>query len=112
MPAENSQNRTRYVVHYRDITMQKNLQKNLAHADKLAAIGKLAGGVAHEINSPLAGILAFTQVLLSEIEKGTPHREDLEQIEIATRKCKEIVENLLSFARQETKIGEKAGPCD
>lgn len=98
---------TRYVIHYRDITIQKNLQKSLSHSDKLAAIGKLAGGVAHEINSPLAAILAFTQILLSEIDREAPHRTDLEQIEIAARKCKEIVENLLSFSRHEKKIEEK-----
>ncbi len=98
---------SRYVIHYRDITVQKNLQKSLSYSDKLVAIGKLAGGVAHEINSPLAAILAFTQILLSEIDRGSSHREDLEQIEIAARKCKEIVENLLSFARHETKIEVK-----
>ena len=107
MSSKEGNQHPRYVIHYRDITVQKNLQKSLSHSDKLAAIGKLAGGVAHEINSPLAAILAFTQILLSEIEQGTPHREDLEQIEIAARKCKEIVENLLSFARHETKIEEK-----
>ncbi|WP_148697925.1 ATP-binding protein [Silvanigrella aquatica] len=97
----------RYVIHYRDITVEKKLEKSLSHSDKLAAIGKLAGGVAHEINSPLAAILAFTQIILTEIEKDSPHRNDLEQIQLATRKCKEIVENLLSFARHETKIVEK-----
>ncbi|WP_397601560.1 ATP-binding protein [Silvanigrella sp.] len=100
-------NNIRYVIHYRDITLQTQLQKRLAHADKLAAIGKLASGVAHEINSPLAGILAFTQILMSEIDKKNRHREDLEQIESAAKKCKEIVDNLLSFARHETKIVEK-----
>lgn len=96
-----------YVIHYRDITLQTELQKSLAHADKLAAIGTLAGGVAHEINSPLAGILAFAQIVISEIDKTNPHREDLEQIEIAAKKCKEIVENLLNFARHEAKVEEK-----
>lgn len=95
---------SRYVIHYRNITLQKQLQNSLAHADKLAAIGKLAGGVAHEINSPLAGILAFTQIILSELEPTNKHKEDLEQIEIAAKKCKEIVENLLSFARQEGRL--------
>lgn len=94
----------RYVIHYRNITLQKQLQKSLAHADKLAAIGKLAGGIAHEINSPLAGVLAFTQIILSEIEPTNRHKEDLEQIEIGAKKCKEIVENLLSFARQDGKL--------
>ncbi len=103
----NEKNNLRYVVHYRDISDQKNLQKTLAHSDKLVAIGKLAGGVAHEINSPLAGVLAFTQIVLSEMNEENPHKEDLEQIEIAARKCKEIVENLLNFARLEAHVEVK-----
>jgi ABC-type branched-subunit amino acid transport system permease subunit len=50
------------VVHYRDVTELRQMQENLARSDKLAALGKLAGGVAHEINSPLAGVLAFAQM--------------------------------------------------
>ena len=107
MQSDKKNSNPRYVIHYRDITLQTQLQKRLAHADKLAAIGKLAGGVAHEINSPLAGILAFTQIIISEINKENPHWDDLEQIEMAAKKCKEIVENLLSFAHHETKIEEK-----
>ncbi|KAB8030006.1 sensor histidine kinase [Fluviispira multicolorata] len=107
VPPKDNSNLSRFVVHYRDISEQKNLQKTLAHSDKLVAIGKLAGGVAHEINSPLAGILAFTQIVLSEMTEDNPHKEDLEQIEIAARKCKEIVENLLNFARLEAQIEVK-----
>ncbi len=88
------------VVHYRDLTEQKMMQERLAQSDKLAALGKLAGGVAHEINSPLAGILAFSQMALKEMDDTNPHRSDLKEIEEAARKCKSIVENLLGFARQ------------
>jgi two-component system NtrC family sensor kinase len=88
------------VVHYRDLTEQKMLQERLAQSDKLAALGKLAGGVAHEINTPLAGILAFAQMALKEMDESNPHRSDLREIEDAAKKCKSIVENLLGFARQ------------
>ena len=91
----------RFVVHYRDVTEFVALQDSLSHADKLAALGKLAGGVAHEINSPLAGILAFTQMVLKEMPSEDPHRDDLIEIEDAAKKCKVIVENLLGFARQD-----------
>lgn len=107
MLSDTNSEATRFVIHYRDITVEDNLLKALSHTEKLAAIGKLAGGVAHEINSPLAAILAFSQVVLSEIEKNSPYRSDLEQIEIAAKKCKEIVENLLSFSRQENKMIEQ-----
>lgn len=89
-----------YVVHYRDVTDQIQIQETLAQAEKLAALGKLAGGIAHEINSPLAGILAFSQVLLSELSQEDPHRDDVLQIEDAAKRCKAIVENMLGFARQ------------
>jgi two-component system NtrC family sensor kinase len=90
------------VVHYRDISQQKALQESLARADKLAALGKLAGGVAHEINSPLAGIMAFAQMALREMSADDPHLEDMKEIEAAAQKCKVIVEGLLGFARQDS----------
>ncbi len=99
--AASDRDKQRFVVHYRDVTEFKSLQDSLAHADKLAALGKLAGGVAHEINSPLAGILAFAQMVLKELPEENPHRADLLEIEEAAKKCKVIVENLLGFARQE-----------
>jgi two-component system, NtrC family, sensor kinase len=90
------------VVQYRDVTLQKRLQESLAQADKLAALGKLTGGVAHELNSPLAGILAFAQMALKEMDDKNPHRSDLKEIEDATLKCKVIVEGMLGFARQDS----------
>jgi two-component system NtrC family sensor kinase len=89
------------VVHYRDVTQQRALQESLARADKLGALGKLAGGVAHEINSPLAGIMAFAQMALREMKPEDPHRDDMKEIEAAAQKCKVIVEGLLGFARQD-----------
>ncbi|MEY2987953.1 MAG: hypothetical protein RJB13_1474 [Pseudomonadota bacterium] len=96
-----SQGEKLVVVHYRDVTQQRALQESLARADKLAALGKLAGGVAHEINSPLAGILAFAQMAIREMDPNDAHLEDIREIEAAAQKCKVIVEGLLGFARQD-----------
>src|SRR5690606_22297270 len=63
--------------------------------------GLLAGGVAHEINNPLGGILIFSQMLLREMDKESPHYQDVVEIEAATQRCKAIVESLLDFARQQ-----------
>lgn len=85
---------------YRDRTEAKKMREQLAQQDKLASIGLLAGGIAHEINNPLGGILVFSQMLLRELPKGSPHHTDVVEIEAATQRCKAIVENLLDFARQ------------
>ena len=92
---------TFFVLHYRDITQQKALQAQLAHADKLAALGKMAGGIGHEINSPLSGILAFAQMALKEMDATNPHWQDMMEIEVAAQKCKKIVEGVLGYARQD-----------
>jgi PAS domain S-box-containing protein len=85
----------------RDITETKNLQRQLVNAEKLASLGTLAAGVAHEINNPLGVILGFCELLLRKTEKGTQQYEDLQTIERQGLLCKETVENLLSFARVE-----------
>ena len=85
---------------YRDRTDARRMQSQLLQSEKLASIGLLAGGIAHEINNPLGGILIFSQMLLREMDKLSPHYQDVVEIESATQRCKEIVERLLDFARQ------------
>jgi two-component system NtrC family sensor kinase len=88
----------------KDITQRKNMEQQLLQADKLASLGQLSAGVAHEINNPLGLILGFTQLLLKGESKGQQQVEDLKTIEKHTRNCKRIVEALLNFARRtETK---------
>jgi PAS domain S-box-containing protein len=85
----------------RDITETKNLQRQLVNTEKLASLGTLAAGVAHEINNPLGVILGFCELLLRKTDPGSQQHEDLKTIERQGLLCKETVENLLSFARAE-----------
>lgn len=88
------------VLHYRDVTGEKQLQRQLMQTDKMAAIGTLAGGIAHEINNPMGAILAYAQLALRELEESHPCHEYLKEIEEATLRCKKIVRDLLDFSRQ------------
>jgi PAS domain S-box-containing protein len=88
------------VVVMTDITDATLLQAKLAHSEKMATIGRLVSGVAHEVNNPLAAILGFTDLLLENPEMPASAREDLQIILHETQRTKDIVQDLLSFARQ------------
>ena len=84
----------------KDITLRKNMEQQLLQADKLASIGQLAAGVAHEINNPLGLILGYTQLLIRNSSDASQNLEDLRTIEKQARNCKVIVQALLNFARR------------
>src|SRR5256884_6187113 len=88
------------VVVMTDITDAVLLQAKLAHSEKMATIGRLVSGVAHEVNNPLAAILGFTDLLLENPEVPPSAQEDLKIILQETQRTKDIVQDLLSFARQ------------
>jgi len=84
----------------RNVTESQKLQQELIESEKHAAVGKLAAGVAHELNNPLTGILAFSESLLESAPEDSPVREDLEVIMRETFRCRQIVRDLLDFSRQ------------
>jgi two-component system NtrC family sensor kinase len=88
------------VCHYHDVTDERHMTRELASTERLAAIGRLAGGVAHEINNPLGTILAFTQIMQRQKVTDAEREEYLADIEQSTLRCKAIVESLLRFSRQ------------
>jgi two-component system, NtrC family, sensor kinase len=75
-------------------------QRQLYQSDKLASVGRLAAGVAHEINNPLTGVLTNSTYVLKRVPEGSEIREELEVIVRETKRCREIVKGLLDFARQ------------
>lgn len=89
------------IIHFliKDIEQRKLMQKQMAQADKLASIGELSSGIAHEINNPLGIILGYTQLLLRNENPESNRYEDLKTIEKHVKSCKAIVEDLLNFAR-------------
>lgn len=88
------------VVVMTDITDAALLQAKLRHTEKMAAIGQLVSGVAHEVNNPLTAIVGFTDLLLENPEVPEPAKNDLRLILQESLRTKVIVQNLLSFARQ------------
>lgn len=89
----------RYVLWLRDITQRKFIEQQLLHTDKLSSIGRLAAGIAHEINNPLGIILGYTQLLLRSEPPDSERYSDLKTIEKHVRMCKTIVGDLLKFSR-------------
>jgi two-component system NtrC family sensor kinase len=87
------------VVVWKDVTEEREVTRRLVQAEKMSAVGQLAGGVAHEINNPLGGILAFAQ-LMAQDERSESDCESLRLIQDAALRAKRIVESLLRFSRR------------
>jgi two-component system NtrC family sensor kinase len=98
-----------WIIVLEDITDRANLEEQLRLSEKMAAIGLLAAGVAHEVNTPLTGISSFTQMLLERSDPDDPRTQLLEKIERQTFRAAKIVNSLLNLARPSD--GE-AGPVD
>jgi PAS domain S-box-containing protein len=87
------------VVVIQDISQQRRMEASLQEQERLASLGLLAAGVAHEVNTPLTGISSYAQLLLDDLPAEHPHRRLLEKMERQTFRASQIVNNLLDFAR-------------
>jgi len=85
-------------IEERDRQLTDLADRTILKSEKLASIGRMASGIAHEINNPLTGVLTYSSLLLEDM-KGTPYEEDLKVIRDETLRCRGIVRGILDFAR-------------
>jgi PAS domain S-box-containing protein len=100
-----------WILAFEDVTTRAHLEEQLQIADKMASIGLLAAGVAHEVNTPLTGISSYTQMLLERADPDAPDTKILEKIERQTFRAAKIVNGLLTLARGGHAVQER-GPID
>jgi two-component system, cell cycle sensor histidine kinase and response regulator CckA len=93
-------------VIYEDITERTRLEAQLQRAQKMEAIGTLAGGVAHDLNNVLSGIVSYPELLLLEIPKDSPLRKPILTIQKSGKKAANIVQDLLTLARRGVVVTE------
>ena len=85
---------------FTDLREKRELEKQLLRTEKLSSLGKLAAGIAHEINQPLTGVLTFSHLLLKKFKDDEATRLDLEVIVRETTRIKKIVQGILDFGRE------------
>ncbi|HKY23141.1 MAG TPA: ATP-binding protein [Vicinamibacterales bacterium] len=100
------------IIIVEDVTERVHLEEQLQISDKMASVGLLAAGVAHEVNTPLTGISSFTQMLLSDADPDDPKTRMLEKIEQQTFRAARIVNGLLNLSRSSGSNPEETAPVD
>ncbi len=86
---------------FRDVTERKRVEEHLRRAERMQAAGKLAGGVAHEVNNMMTGVIGFSEFLLRSLAEGDDRRADVEEIIKAGSRAADVTRQLLAFTRQQ-----------
>jgi two-component system cell cycle sensor histidine kinase/response regulator CckA len=86
---------------YRDVTERKRVEDHLRRAERMQAAGRLAGGVAHEVNNMMTGVIGFSEFLLRSLPSGDPRRADVQEIIKAGTRAADVTRQLLAFTRQQ-----------
>jgi two-component system cell cycle sensor histidine kinase/response regulator CckA len=89
------------IIHVQDVTQHHTLEMEMAHAQKMQAVGQLAGGIAHDFNNLLTAILGFCDLLLGRHPDPDPSHEDVLQIRTNTQRASNLVRQLLAFSRKQ-----------
>ena len=98
--------RMEFIEIIKDITEQKRLQEDLVRTEKMAGIGAMAAGIAHELNNPLAGIAGTAEIILSELDDTSPLREYAEDILTYSMNAADVIKELSVYTRKETETSE------
>ncbi len=88
------------IVIFRDVTEESRLEKHALESSKMAELGIIGSSIAHELNNPLGGMLNFLQLMKMDLKKEDSIYNDVMEMEMAAKRCKDIVESLLGFARK------------
>ena len=104
--------RPAFIISVRDLSERKALEKKLMHAQKLEAMGTLAGGVAHDLNNILGGLVSYPELLLLQLPGDSPLRKSILTIQKSGEKAAAVVQDLLTLARRNVVVTEVVDPND
>ncbi|MBT1073002.1 ATP-binding response regulator [Pelotalea chapellei] len=89
-----------YVIIQRDVTNELRMERELRHSQKMEAIGTLAGGIAHDFNNILTAVIGYTEMAQLKLPKDNPAARDLERVQEASSRARDLVKRILTFSRQ------------
>jgi two-component system NtrC family sensor kinase len=96
------------VLQYQDVSAVRKLEEQLLQSEKMAALGLFASGIAHDINNPLSGVLAFAQLAMQDLDPASQTYQDLKEIETSALRCKKIVEDIMQLTKPSSKDDHEA----